>query len=78
MVLESSASSSSCHCGIETLKHTHRNESYSLLFLHFVGGSEVIKQLAVHLHEGLQDVVDERHDGPGERESSKQMYRTRR
>lgn len=53
--------------------HTHKrlyahkeSESCSLLFLHFVGGSEVIKQLAVHLHEGLQHVVDQRHDGPVE------------
>lgn len=45
--------------------HTReRGESHSLLFLHFVGGSEVIKQLAVHLHEGLQHVVDQGHDGP--------------
>lgn len=49
-----------------TQTHTHKeSESHSLLFLHFVGGSEVIKQLAVHLHEGLQHVVDQRHDGPG-------------
>lgn len=39
-------------------------KSDSLLFLHFVGGGEVIKQFAVHLHEGLQHVVDQRHDGP--------------
>lgn len=43
------------------------SESYLLLFLHFVGGSEVIKQFAVHLHEGLKHVVDQRHNCPGNR-----------
>jgi len=37
---------------------------YSLLFLHFVGGSEIIKELAVHLHERLQHIVDKRDDRP--------------
>lgn len=30
-----------------------------LLFLYLVGGSKVIKKLAIHLHKGLQDVVNE-------------------
>lgn len=50
-----------CPCCIQRDKD---GESHSLLLLHFVGGGEVIKQFAVHLHEGLQHVVDQRHDGP--------------
>lgn len=37
-----------------------------LLFLQLVGGGKVVKKLAIHLHEGLQDVVDERHDSSEE------------
>ena len=59
--------------------HTHKwGESYSLLFLHFVGGSEVIKQVAVHLHEGLQHIVDQRHDGPGEGKMGLEIKRKRK
>lgn len=36
----------------------------SLLFLHFVGGSEIIKELAVHLHERFQHIVNKRDDRP--------------
>lgn len=36
----------------------------SLLFLHFVGGCEFIKELAVHLHERLQHIVNKRDDRP--------------
>lgn len=37
-----------------------------LLFLDLVGGSKVVKKLAIHLHKGLQDVVDKRHNSSDE------------
>lgn len=35
----------------------------SLLLFQLVGGCELIKQLPIHLHEGLEHVVDQGHDG---------------
>lgn len=46
-------------------KHGHScctDKPNSLLFLHLIRGSEVIKEFTVHLHKGLQDVVDKRHN----------------
>lgn len=36
---------------------------YSLLLLQLVGGCELIEQLPVHLHEGLEHIVDQRYNG---------------
>lgn len=36
---------------------------HSLLLFQLVGGCELIKQLPIHLHEGLEHVVDQRYDG---------------
>lgn len=38
----------------------------SLLFLHLVGGSKVIKEFAIHLHKRLQNVVNEGHNSSRE------------
>jgi hypothetical protein len=35
----------------------------SLLLLQLVGGCELIEQLSIHLHEGLEHIVDQRYDG---------------
>lgn len=36
---------------------------HSLLLFQLIGGCELIKQLSVHLHEGLEHIVDQRYDG---------------
>lgn len=36
---------------------------HSLLLFKLVGGCELIKQLSIHLHERLEHIVDQRHDG---------------
>lgn len=36
---------------------------HSLLLFQLVGGCEFIKQLPIHLHKGLEHVVDQRYDG---------------
>lgn len=46
--------------------------SHLLLFLHLVGSRKFIKEFPVHLHEGLEDIVDQRNNGPGEKAKQSQ------
>lgn len=39
-------------------------ESYSPLPVCLIGGSQLVEKRAVHLHQRLQHVVHQRHDGP--------------